>query len=43
MKEKPDEYVAKAYDRIIDLYENWDKPEQVKEWRKKRPPLFGSR
>src|SRR5262249_52899030 len=29
--------VAKAFDRVIELYEKWGKPEQAEAWRKKRP------
>jgi serine/threonine-protein kinase len=36
-KGTPTRQVAKALDRIIDLYEKWGKSEQAEAWRKKRP------
>lgn len=36
--EAPAGLVARALDRIIALYEMWDKPEEAETWRKKRPP-----
>jgi hypothetical protein len=34
----PARRTAEALDRLVDLYEKWDKPEQVEVWRKKRSP-----
>jgi tetratricopeptide (TPR) repeat protein len=36
-KGAPAKQVAKAFDRVIELYEKWGKPEQAEAWRKKRP------
>jgi serine/threonine protein kinase/tetratricopeptide (TPR) repeat protein len=34
----PAKQVAKSFDRVIELYEKWGRPEQAEAWRKKRPP-----
>lgn len=33
----PAKWLARSLDRVIELYERWDRPEQAAEWRKKRP------
>jgi tetratricopeptide (TPR) repeat protein/tRNA A-37 threonylcarbamoyl transferase component Bud32 len=34
----PARQVARALDRVIELYEQWGKPDQANVWKKKRPP-----
>jgi Tetratricopeptide repeat/AAA ATPase domain len=36
-KDAPKDRLTEAIDRLIELYEKWNKPQQVESWRKKRP------